>query len=164
MKTDLLPSGLSFVERTEPLSITINKADPEGPSFSVQLKRLSREQFTDLVSRHRPPANVDPTSKTAKTYDAKFQDAFCRKVILGWSGLTVANLADLLPNLEVNIDADSDDAEAYRTGRKTIEYNHDLAVTLYRSTWGDRFGEPLFKAIKDGVGEESDRDDALKND
>lgn len=163
--TNLLPKGLRFVERTEPINVEINRADPDGPAFIVEVARISREKFSELVARNRVSGNIDPNSKAAKKADARFQESFCRKAIIGWRGLTTENLRELLPHVNIEIDEDEGaDASEYESGNKEIPYSHELAVFLYRKTWGDDFGEPIFRALKTGSEEDQDREEELGND
>ena len=164
MERNLLAKGLRFVERTEPINVEINRSDPDGPAFVVEVARISREKFAELVARNRVSGNIDPNSKAAKKADAKFQESFCRKAIVGWRGLTTDNLKELLPHVNIEFDADEADASEYESGQKEIPYSHDLAVFLYRKTWGDDFGEPIFRALKSGSEEDQDREDELGND
>ena len=161
MSDSLLPVGLTFERKTENLRVSVNKSEVEGPMFTVEVTRMTREQFQALVARNQLPRGMDPNSKTAKAHDAKFQEAFCRKVIKGWDGLTVANLEDLLPNVTINIDAEEDGADRFTSGGQ-IPYSHELAVLIYREAWSDSFADKIFIALKDGVGDEADEDEALK--
>lgn len=160
---NLLPAGLKIVEKTEPIRVEICRADPDGPAFVVEVKRMSKEQFTDLVERNKLPPNVDPKSKTAKKLDLKFQNQLCKKAIIDWEGLTVDNFKELFPHSDVEIDSEETDADAYASGAACIPYSHDLAVYIYRKSWGDEFAGPIFEALKNGSNEDEDADDALKN-
>lgn len=148
---EILPSGLSFVEKTsEPIPVQICKASPDGPWFTVYVNRLSVGRFRDLVSKNNAPSGIRSGSKAAKEYQAKFEEAYCKAVIADWDGLTINNFEFLLPDRKIGGEA----AEDFRREGKEMAFSVDLAAMLYRETWSDQFGDRIFAVLKEGVDED----------
>jgi|TARA_R100001163_G_C5011018_1_gene156928 hypothetical protein len=157
----LLPKGLELVKtEKEPIPVRICQAEGSGPWFTVMVNPLSVDRFKRLLSKSNPPANVRPNSKAARDYTAKFERTYCKAVIADWSGLTIANLEDLLAGEDM---ISGDAVDDYRESGEEIEFSLDLATYIYQNSWADKFSNPIFTAIQDGVSEEEEEEDE-KND
>lgn len=153
----LLPEGLELVKtEKEPIAVRICQAEGSGPWFTVMVNPLSVDRFKRLLGKANPPANVRPNSKAAREYTAKFERTYCKAVIADWEGLTVANLEDLLAGEEM---ITGDLIEEYRETGKEIEFSLDLATYIYQNSWADKFSNPIFTAIQDGVAEDQEEED-----
>jgi hypothetical protein len=56
-----------------------------------------------------------------------------------------------------------DAVDDYRESGEEIEFSLDLATYIYQNSWADKFSNPIFTAIQDGVSEEEEEEDE-KND
>ena len=153
----LLPAGLELVKtEKEPIPVRICQAEGSGPWFTVMVNPLSVDRFKRLLAKSSPPSNVRPHSKAARDYTAKFERTYCKAIIAGWSGLTVANLEDLLAGEDM---ISGDAIEEFRASAEEIDYSLDLAAYIYQNSWADKFSNPLFTAIQDGASEEEEEED-----
>ena len=156
----MLPSGLELLDAPDFVPLRICKADPDGPWFTVSIKRISVGQFRALAQRHAAPAGVKPGTRAGQQHEAKFVEAFTRAVIEGWEGLTLENWEAMFPGARIGGESQGE----WRKSQKQIPYTPELAAHIYAKAWPDRFGDLVLQTIREGAEAEEGADLDLKND
>tara|TARA_R110000824_G_scaffold88263_1_gene217081 strand:- start:1179 stop:1661 length:483 start_codon:yes stop_codon:yes gene_type:complete len=153
----LLPEGLELVKiEKEPIPVRICQAEGSGPWFTVLVNPLSVDRFKRLLSKSTLPGGMRPNTKSARDHQAKFERTYCKAVIADWTGLTVQNFEEVLAGEESLM---GESVEAWKEEGKEIEHSLDLAVYIYQNSWADKFSNPIFTVIQDGVTEEEEEED-----
>jgi hypothetical protein len=155
MPTDqTLPAGLRLVAtKKEPIKVRITKADP-NVAFTCFIARMSAEQITKLGERATLPPGVRPGSPAAKKHQQEYQEYYCKKVIVGWEGLTIDNLRDIWRG-DQEIEADKSVTE--------IPYTPEFASFLMTNTLGSRFGALISNALINGADEDEEEREEKKD-
>ncbi len=80
----MLPGGLEIVENDNTVEVQVCRADPSGPWFTLEVKRISVDKFRGLSQRNAAPAGTKPGSRAAKLHERKFVDAFVKSTLAAW--------------------------------------------------------------------------------
>jgi hypothetical protein len=154
----MLPGGLEIVENDNTVEVQVCRADPSGPWFTLEVKRISVDKFRGLSQRNAAPAGTKPGSRAAKLHERKFVDAFVKSTLAGWSGLTLDNLEEILPGRSVG----GEEAGEWRETGREIPFSTEAATYLYQEVWPDKFSDLILRAIKEGVDAQEAEDDERK--
>lgn len=140
--TDFLPKGLKLVQEERPPKwIPIAQADAEGPVFEIQMAYMGYRRFRDSMMDDGDGAR---TTQAAINAQRKLLD----KVILGWKGLTLENLVEIL-RIEgtIQIDVDAKGAGAFKEGDE-LPFDRDTLWMLYQNAWPEAFQNVIMLVLR----------------
>lgn len=143
MALDFLPDGLTLVEsddRTTDVEITTDKA---GKTFTIEVRRLNPSEFQRVARQlgNGVPPGVRPGSAAAERAEAKVMENLAKRVIVGWSGLSIENFETCdASGRKVDVGEGAEDVE--------IPYSVEAAAYLLRNSWGSDLVDPILAAVK----------------
>jgi len=147
---NFLPEGFALVEvERDPIKVTLAHEDQP---FVVQLKRLSPREFQSVAAQlqRSMPQGVRSGSKASEIAEERFISGFCRRVVIDWTGCTVANWQALDASgmkIEVDEELDGETVE--------IPYSVEALTHLWRAAWAADVSEPLLGALREKADEEA---------
>ena len=132
--------------RVESPNIELVLLPEEGhePAFIVTVRVLSDKLNNEMVERASPNNAFDMT---------KFRKEWGQRVVVGWTGLTVANLRRLIPNVVI------DEAKLVALyPDKMIPYTAGMAADLHLNAV-THFRMPINEATDDARRQQNERQD-----
>lgn len=142
-----LPDGLELEEASDVVeSVPIVQADEAGPVFTVQVKILPLKEYRAIFNKLNT-ANVGGTRQSQQLQDKVDRD-YLTRVIAGWSGLTLDNWEAIVRDGKKFT---GPKADKMRKDNEELSFTTERAFYLYRNTWPQVFGNPIFDKLQEGA-------------
>lgn len=122
------------------IPVLILEANETEPEFVVEVRYVDGETQEDMLNSCRVRTRTGEWDTDRK----KYREKWCRKVIRGWRGLTLANFRRLLPQ------RDSTNPEQFleKFPDGEIPYSHEAACDLYREARAQDFVNVVLEAFR----------------
>lgn len=133
-------------DRSTDVEITTDK---NGTTFSIEVRRLNPSEFQRVARQlgKGVPPGVRPGSAAAERAESKVMENLAKRVMIGWSGLTIENFESCdASGRKVKVGKDAESAE--------IPYSVEAAAYLLRNSWGSDLIDPILAAVKSKADED----------
>ncbi len=157
-----LPEGLTLEESTDNVVETlIVQTDESQPAFKVNVRILPIKEYRQVFAKLQRQDTGGFRQNNA--VQDKVDRDYLKRVISGWSGLTVDNWNAIVRDGKTLKVDPATAAKAKTDGKSvTIEYSDDVAFYLYRNTWPQDFGNKIFDVVQAGAAEQEEEEETLK--
>lgn len=157
-----LPEGLTLEESTDNVVETlIVQTDESQPAFKVNVRILPIKEYRQVFAKLQRQDTGGFRQNNA--VQDKVDRDYLKRVISGWSGLTVDNWNAIVRDGKTLKVDPATAAKAKADGKSVvIEYSDDVAFYLYRNTWPQDFGNKIFDVVQAGAAEQEEEEETLK--
>lgn len=157
-----LPEGLVLEEDADnTVDTLIIQVDESEPAFNIKVRTLPIKEYRQVFAKLN--RQEGGSFRQTNALQDKVDRDYLKRVIAGWSGLTVDNWnAIVRDGKKLKVDPVLA-AKAKADGKPvTIDYSDDVAFYLYRNTWPQDFGNKIFDVVQAGAAEQEEEEERLK--
>jgi hypothetical protein len=146
---ELFGEGVTSAPADDPLyPLPITTDAKTGITFKLQIKRLGVRAYDSLIEKITEAQQL-PQGTMRDEAMAEADAEFLQRIVVDWEGLTLSNFYETC-----------NDNQDYQGGivdelladpKRTIRFNGNMLVHMYRNSWPAKFREPVMAAMRKSV-------------
>jgi hypothetical protein len=146
---ELFGEGVTSAPADDPLyPLPINTDSKTGITFKLMIRRLGVRAYDSLIEKITE-AQALPQGTLRDEAMAEADAEFLQRIVIDWEGLNLSNFYETCNDNQDYTGGIID--ELLADPKRTIRFNTNMLVHMYRNAWPARFREPVMTAMRKSV-------------